>query len=101
MVECKLLLPQQLPPMPDLLLLHQRLEPMHPLVLFQAHRQCQHPLPHPTWDSLLVRQDQHQLYLLQALLLHAAIYAGVPAVNGAFAMVREVLGDQPDKDMST
>jgi 3-oxoadipate enol-lactonase / 4-carboxymuconolactone decarboxylase len=38
---------------------------------------------------------------LQALLLHAAIYAGVPAVNGAFAMVREVLGDQPDKDMST
>ena len=37
---------------------------------------------------------------LQALLLHAAIYAGVPAVNGAFAMVREVLGDQPDKDLS-
>ncbi len=38
---------------------------------------------------------------LQALLLHAAIYAGVPAVNGAFAMVREVLGDQPDKDLSS
>jgi len=37
---------------------------------------------------------------LQALLLHAAIYAGVPAVNGAFGMVREVLGDQLDKDLS-
>jgi 3-oxoadipate enol-lactonase/4-carboxymuconolactone decarboxylase len=37
---------------------------------------------------------------LQALLLHAAIYAGVPAVNGAFGMVREVLGDQPDKELS-
>lgn len=37
---------------------------------------------------------------LQALLLHAAIYAGVPAVNGAFGMVREVLGDLPDKELS-
>jgi 3-oxoadipate enol-lactonase/4-carboxymuconolactone decarboxylase len=30
---------------------------------------------------------------LRALLLHAAVYAGVPAVNGAFAAVREELGD--------
>ncbi|MBL8805420.1 MAG: 3-oxoadipate enol-lactonase [Rhodospirillales bacterium] len=37
---------------------------------------------------------------LQALLLHAAIYAGVPAVNGAFGMVREVLGSLPDEELS-
>jgi 3-oxoadipate enol-lactonase/4-carboxymuconolactone decarboxylase len=30
---------------------------------------------------------------LRALLMHAAVYAGVPAVNGAFAAVREELGD--------
>lgn len=30
---------------------------------------------------------------LRALMMHAAVYAGVPAVNGAFAAVREELGD--------
>lgn len=33
---------------------------------------------------------------LQALLLQTAIYAGVPAANGAFRWVREVLGDELD-----
>ena len=33
---------------------------------------------------------------LQALLLQAAIYAGVPATNAAFRWVREVLGDELD-----
>lgn len=33
---------------------------------------------------------------LQALLLHAAIYAGVPATNAAFRWVRDVLGDALD-----
>ncbi len=33
---------------------------------------------------------------LQALLLHAAIYAGVPAANAAFRWVREVLGEAAD-----
>jgi 3-oxoadipate enol-lactonase / 4-carboxymuconolactone decarboxylase len=33
---------------------------------------------------------------LRALLHHAAIYAGVPAANGAFRWVREVLGDEVD-----
>ncbi|GJE59588.1 bifunctional 3-oxoadipate enol-lactonase/4-carboxymuconolactone decarboxylase PcaDC [Methylobacterium trifolii] len=32
----------------------------------------------------------------QALLLQTAIYAGVPAANGAFRWVREVLGDELD-----
>ncbi|WP_298955425.1 3-oxoadipate enol-lactonase [uncultured Methylobacterium sp.] len=31
---------------------------------------------------------------LQALLIQTAIYAGVPAANGAFKLVREVLGDE-------
>jgi 3-oxoadipate enol-lactonase/4-carboxymuconolactone decarboxylase len=35
---------------------------------------------------------------LRALLLHAAVYAGVPAVNGAFAAVRETLGEDFGKD---
>jgi 3-oxoadipate enol-lactonase/4-carboxymuconolactone decarboxylase len=30
---------------------------------------------------------------LRALLMHASVYAGVPAVNGAFAAVREEFGD--------
>jgi 3-oxoadipate enol-lactonase/4-carboxymuconolactone decarboxylase len=33
---------------------------------------------------------------LQALLLHSAIYAGVPATNGAFRWTREVFGDELD-----
>lgn len=33
---------------------------------------------------------------LQSLLLHCSIYAGVPASNGAFRWVREVLGDALD-----
>jgi 3-oxoadipate enol-lactonase / 4-carboxymuconolactone decarboxylase len=31
---------------------------------------------------------------LQALLLHTAIYAGVPAANGAFRWVRDTLGEE-------
>ncbi len=34
---------------------------------------------------------------LQALLLQTAIYAGVPAANGAFRWVREALGDDIDR----
>ena len=34
---------------------------------------------------------------LQALLLHASIYAGVPASNAAFRWMRDVLGDELDK----
>ena len=33
---------------------------------------------------------------LQALLLQTAIYAGVPAANGAFRWVRETLGEEAD-----
>jgi len=35
---------------------------------------------------------------LRALLMHAAVYAGVPAVNGAFGMVRETLGEDFGKE---
>lgn len=35
---------------------------------------------------------------LQALLLQTAIYAGVPAANGAFRWVREALGDDIDRN---
>ena len=34
---------------------------------------------------------------LRALLLHASIYAGVPASNAAFRWMRDVLGDELDK----
>ena len=34
---------------------------------------------------------------LRALLLHAAVYAGVPAANGAFRWAKEVLGDEVEK----
>ncbi len=34
---------------------------------------------------------------LQALLIQTAIYAGVPAANGAFRWVREALGDDIDQ----
>jgi alkylhydroperoxidase/carboxymuconolactone decarboxylase family protein YurZ len=42
---------------------------------------------------------------LQEVLLHTAIYAGVPAANGAFEIVRETLAGEtepvaPDKDPS-
>ena len=37
---------------------------------------------------------------LRALLLQAAIYAGVPAANAAFRWVREVLGDEADQASS-
>jgi alkylhydroperoxidase/carboxymuconolactone decarboxylase family protein YurZ len=32
-----------------------------------------------------------------SLLIQCAIYAGVPAANGAFRWVRDVLGDELDK----
>ena len=35
---------------------------------------------------------------LRALLLQCAVYAGVPAANGAFRWVREVLGDEAEGD---
>ncbi|QRM32648.1 3-oxoadipate enol-lactonase [Microvirga sp. VF16] len=38
---------------------------------------------------------------LQALLLQSAIYAGVPAANAAFRWVRDVLGEELDKDRSS
>ena len=34
---------------------------------------------------------------VRALLLHASIYAGVPASNAAFRWMRDVLGDELDK----
>jgi alkylhydroperoxidase/carboxymuconolactone decarboxylase family protein YurZ len=33
---------------------------------------------------------------LRAMLIQAAVYAGVPAANAAFRWVREVLGDEAD-----
>jgi 3-oxoadipate enol-lactonase/4-carboxymuconolactone decarboxylase len=34
---------------------------------------------------------------LRSLLLHTAIYAGVPAANAAFRWVKDVLGDPMDQ----
>ena len=32
---------------------------------------------------------------IQEVLLHAAVYAGVPAANGAFAVAQRVLAEDP------
>jgi 3-oxoadipate enol-lactonase/4-carboxymuconolactone decarboxylase len=56
----------------------------------------------------LHRQDEFKLHVrpalkngvtldeLRALLIHTAVYAGVPATNAAFKWVKEVLGDELD-----
>lgn len=35
---------------------------------------------------------------LAEVLMHVAVYAGVPAANSAFAIARSILGSQPDQE---